>query len=939
MSRFRIYLFVCISLIVVRGFAQPSAPNKKDKEGNRTGKWIYYYDNENHQLSDIKNADWYRIAHFKKDKPVGKVYDYTVKDNKLIYEAEFKSLNPDTLHGEAVLYYTNGVMQYTYQYADNAMNGYSRYYYPSGKLQWECNYQNNYPHGTWIEYYENGKIWRTGTSLMGKKEGVFHFYRANGTLEKITIYKNDLLEGVSVNYDSAGRKTSEFPFKEDMLTGVVKYFNAEGEAKKFVMYYQDSIVDLYSMILSLPTFIIDGQYIDEAFTKAHIFEEYSRLLYGEENGIYGFAISCLSQLYFLKGDFEKGLSWTTKSYLLDKKMIGTDDEPQPDGWHLYSVMFSAYGNDSLALDATQLAIERSKLNGLPTSTTLLYMNRMASMQIALKRYDTGIAQYDALMDLCESMGDSVAFDCTSFGLEYAASLNALNKSAAALVQLEKLQEMSKGTGLEYAVLYETGKSKIYLNRIEEGLFNYKTVYDNFGMFQKDTVLHMEVIRDLGNYFTQTGNYAAAEKLFLESFELSRLRADNDSSDYYDRMMDVADFYSRVGRYMQAIPLAEEVTHFKLRELNNMQNDFFNFLNSDIMYENYTAQLITLGRIYESADMYESASVFYSQARDFAFNTQGDSSYNYINATAAMAGIALQQGAFTESENLYLQALALSEKYLGAGNVNYQTWRDDVAELYIRVERYDEALTLAEDVFNYRKAHYNASDPLVLASYTRLAAIYDALNQPEKARDLYMRNLQLLIENLNTNFSVMNAVEQEAFLSTFRYKFNIFNQFALAHSDLPGIAGDVLNFQIANKAMLLYSSISARRNFENASDTSIRETYREWLHTKQLIAKWNMQSAEKADSAALNALIASADNYEKQMNLKSGGNIAYVASNTWQDIQKKLEPSEVVVEYMRIVSFDAKQYQGAYYVALVLDSEMQAPVMVVLCNEDTLYALL
>lgn len=939
MRQYHLAAFICVFFSYVFVFAQPNAPNKKDKAGNRTGKWIYYYDNNNNVLSDTANAEWYRIAKFKMDKPVGTVYDYTIKDNTLIYEAEFKSLIPDTLHGKATLYYTNGVKQYTYHYANNEMNGYAQHYYSSGNIKWECNYENNYPNGTWTEYYENGKVKRTGTTVMGKKDGFFTFYRGTGVIEKTTNYKNDLREGVTTHYDSSGIKTSEFPYKEDMLTGVLKYFNAEGEGKKFVMYYQDSVVDIYSMILSLSTFISGGIPADEAFDKAFIFEEYSRLMYGEENGIYGFALGCLSQLYFLQGDFENGLPWTTKAYTLDKKFIGTDDEPKPDGWHLYSIMFSTYGEDSLAMDATHMAIERSKINGIPTATTLVYMNRMASIQIALKRYNEGIAEYENLMQLCESMGDSVAFDCTSYGLEYASTLNSINKSEAALEQLEKINKMSEGTGLEYEVLYETGKAKIYLNRIEEGLFNYKSVYDSFGSQQRDTILHMEVIRDLGNYYAQAGNYAAAEKLFLESFELAKYSADEDSSDYYSRMMDVADFYSRVGRYAQAIPLAEEVTQFRLRELDSLENDFFSFLNSDIMFSNFTSQLIALGHIYESADMYESASTYYNQARDFALTTQGDSSYNYISATAAMAGIAMQQDSFAESEKLYLQALALSEKYLGADNVNYQTWRDDVSELYTRMSRYEEALTIAEDVFNYRKENYDESDPLVLASYTRLAAIYDALNQPEKARDLYVLNLEIQIEKLNTNFSVMNAAEQEAFLSTFRFKFDVFNQFALTHKNLPNIAGDVFNFQMANKAMLLYSSIAARRNFENSKDVSMRETYEEWLHTKQLIAKMNVQSADETDEVMLDSLMAKADIYEKQLNIKSGGNISYVVTNTWQDIQKNLKPTEGVVEYIRIESYDDVQFRGAHYAALVITSAMSMPEMIVLCSEDSLYQLL
>ncbi|HET8962641.1 MAG TPA: CHAT domain-containing tetratricopeptide repeat protein, partial [Chitinophagales bacterium] len=516
-------------------------------------------------------------------------------------------------------------------------------------------------------------------------------------------------------------------------------------------------------------------------------------------------------------------------------------------------------------------------------------------------------------------------------------LNSTFHSEQALATLNRVEKMAAGTGLEYNVLYAEGKSKIDLNRVEDGLADYKNVYDNFKTAQSDTVLHLEVVRDLANYYTGTGNYSAAEKLYLESIAVSKNYLQSDSSDYFNRMMDIADFYVRVGRYQQAIPLAEDVTMFRTRELQNNTNTFLDFLTGDLLNSNFNAQLLAMGRIYESADNMELAEIYYRQAFDFALEEEGDSSFNYINATAALAGIALDQEKYSVSEELYSTALALSEKYLGDRNINYQTWWDDVSELYIRMERYDDALAIAEEVLDYRKNNYNETDPLVLASYRRLASIYDVLNKPEKARDLYVRNLDLQLQQLNTNFSVMNAAEQEAFLSTFRYQFDVFNDFVFAHPQLQGIAGDMYNYQLANRAMLLYSSANARRNFEQSSDPEIRNVYTEWLHTKQYVAK--LESQTDADKSYVDSLKIAADNYEKQLNLKSGRNISYVVNEKWTDVKKQLQATDAVIEFLKIYSYTDRQHQGEWYAAMILTGAMQEPELVVLCSEDTLLKII
>lgn len=63
--------------------------------------------------------------------------------------------------------------------------------------------------------------------------------------------------------------------------------------------------------------------------------------------------------------------------------------------------------------------------------------------------------------------------------------------------------------------------------------------------------------------------------------------------------------------------------------------------------------MAMGRIYESANKMESAEIYYRQAFDFALAEEGDSSFNFINATAALAGVAMDQENIWSRKNYML----------------------------------------------------------------------------------------------------------------------------------------------------------------------------------------------------------------------------------------------------------------------------------------------
>ncbi|MCK4664185.1 MAG: TonB family protein [Bacteroidales bacterium] len=95
-------------------------------------KYVKFYFNDLWQITDAKNAEYYRICEWDNELryTIGKYQDYTI-DGKIFSK------------GEYINKYKHGIFQF---------------YYPGGKIKAEVKYLKNKPFNLWKYYYPNGKI-------------------------------------------------------------------------------------------------------------------------------------------------------------------------------------------------------------------------------------------------------------------------------------------------------------------------------------------------------------------------------------------------------------------------------------------------------------------------------------------------------------------------------------------------------------------------------------------------------------------------------------------------------------------------------------------------------------------------------------------------------------------------------------------------------------
>lgn len=166
------------------------AEGSYDDKGEKTGTWKYYYD-----IGKIKSEENYAT---------GEVTVYSTEGNK----SEYFFLKDDEIDGEAILYYSCGIIREKITYDKGKRNGPTQKFYPSGKLYQKYGYKDGKFHGPVSSYYENGKL----SNQMNYEEGE--------------------LNGSYVEYYANGRKSTEGNYVKGNATGQWNYYYSNGKTKR-----------------------------------------------------------------------------------------------------------------------------------------------------------------------------------------------------------------------------------------------------------------------------------------------------------------------------------------------------------------------------------------------------------------------------------------------------------------------------------------------------------------------------------------------------------------------------------------------------------------------------------------------------------------------------------------------------------------------------------
>jgi CHAT domain-containing protein/tetratricopeptide (TPR) repeat protein len=477
-----------------------------------------------------------------------------------------------------------------------------------------------------------------------------------------------------------------------------------------------------------------------------------------------------------------------------------------------------------------------------------------------------------------------------------------------------------------------------------------------------------LLNKVADGYSALGDYSKAEKLFEGSLEAVTKSKGANSVSYAAALSNVGLMYRDQGRYTEAeavfttcIAILEErgsteAIEQSMSVLNNLAVVYLEL-------SNYEATLDAFSKIEQyDAEMYGTEHPYYAMT----LNNIGEA-YN-------------EKGSYEEALNYYDQVTPIIEKSNGKNSVLYADNLNNKGRAKMLSGKLEESVALLEEALEVYKTSSGKSSSLFATSVFNLGRAYQKMGDP-KAKKYFEEALKIRKKNLGTNhplygkilpylaanswssgdikeslgyfrqtfdnyftqidayFSALSESEKTKFYyGGLRIDFEKFNAFATAnHDKMPELTGQMYNYQLNTKALIMYATDKVRANISTSGDQELINEYAHWLSLKEQLSKLYSVTAA-ADLSKIDSLNILTNTLEKSLSKRSAqfDETHGAHKHNWQQVRDQLKPGEAAVEVVRFRDFNPTNggtFTGdiKYAVLIVKPTTKDYPELVMLEN--------
>jgi antitoxin component YwqK of YwqJK toxin-antitoxin module len=218
MKRLILVLFLLITGIFV--VSAQEEVNQFNKNGERTGTWVKYYDNGNVRYQ----------GQFENGKEVGVFKFYSIKSNS--HPIIIKTFLKNTNIAKVSFYTTEGVLESTGDMDGELRSGLWVFYHSDGTtIIAEENYKNGLLEGESKTYYKDGKITEIMHYKNGKLDGSYKRFSDEAILLDDLMYTDGNLNGLAKYYNTKGTLILTGTYSDNEKVGKWSNYNNGEEVK------------------------------------------------------------------------------------------------------------------------------------------------------------------------------------------------------------------------------------------------------------------------------------------------------------------------------------------------------------------------------------------------------------------------------------------------------------------------------------------------------------------------------------------------------------------------------------------------------------------------------------------------------------------------------------------------------------------------------------
>jgi CHAT domain-containing protein/Flp pilus assembly protein TadD len=720
---------------------------------------------------------------------------------------------------------------------------------------------------------------------------------------------------------------------------------------------------------------------------------------GDKHLLYGKTANNLAKLYDITGRYDKAEPLYSKAIATFKFQLGEKSAEYVGSLFALASMYKNTGQYAKAKPQYTLLTERDK-KYLEERNYYFAANihSLAEVHEKLGEYAEAELLFIRAMDIRRrNVGENhldYAASLNGLGILYD-EMGQYQKAESLLIRASEIANKVQGeTHINYAISldnlarlyfnmgqYEkaeplyTRAQRIKKNALGENSLSYAISLDNMarlyntmGQYEKSESFYIQSketikrivgenhpdyatsLNNLGILYQEMGQYEKAESLFLQSKVIRKKVLGENHPDYANSLNNLGKFYHDINQYAKAEQLFNEA--ITLLEKTQSENT------------GYAVSLSNLARLYGSMGQYEKSERLFLQSKEILVKVVGDKHPDYAKALDNLGALYLYIGQYEKAGPLQIQAIEIWRKALGDSHPSYVASLSNLAFSYLKMGQYDtvELIYLqAKEILAFlylSMGQYEKSIPLYIQSteiikkvlgetnpaysegLVNLALSYQNIGQSEKAEALILQNSLIELNNLSRNFTILSEKEKGNYLANKISLLTANNSFLYNYKKAPSsILQNNFNQQLIFKSLILFDTRNVFLSIQQTDDTTVQRLLKKWQMNKSLLAKqYAIPIAGRRPD--LKQIEAATENLEKELTRKSSGfrNQQNAIHVSIQDVQKKMKPDEVAIEFVSFHLYNKKWTDSTIYAAYILNNKDSVPVFIPLCEEKQLQQL-
>lgn len=740
--------------------------------------------------------------------------------------------------------------------------------------------------------------------------------------------------GVPLDMDSSFLSESAYTY------GIIyldfgRYEKCEYILSKQLAYIRDNYGKLnfnYRKILGILITILklEKKYaIADSFSKELVL--ISRINYGQKHPYYAIAITTLAKCYVESGHYNEAEELLLEALKIYKDFLGEESIEYNnqilelasiyESMKLYVKSESYYtkGNEKFKIKYGEQSIEYTdKLDNLG----LMYQK---SGQF-LKAEKIFIKTSSILKKIEGEKSKKYLESLNNLAAIY--NINGNYKQAKEIyLQLISLGERRLGVAHPDLASYLNDLALIYSN---EGDYNKSIDFYKKAsvilktIFGEESDIYALSMNNIGSSLLFTGDLEEAEITLQKALSLREKLLGKSHPDVAMTKVNLSLFYCQLGDVKKALNFCKEALNiFKENKMNEMVG----------------ACLNNLGIYYTIDEDYSKAEEVQLQALKIKKDVLGENHPDYAKSLLGIGLNYLEKEKYKEAEQYLLQSVLINRNNFGEANINYARAINFLGLLYLRIGNFTKGETLLEQSLKIYTKQSGINNIEIISPILGFNYLYECTHNIQKADSTLAEALSLYKKNLLTTFGFLSSNQGLEFIKNKEKEISVAFSYALRNTNSE-IIPLITDFNLAFKNIQLLKFNQFELIASKSNDSSTLNNWNNYNSLKKEIIKMyqlpvsqqiNLKELENELQLVEKEVLKKLPKLKEQLNKNN---------TSWKDIQTKLKPGEVSIDFISFRYHNMKNWTDTTrYCAIIIKPEEATPEFISLFYEKELSEIL